>query len=111
MKASVFVERRFELDGGELVVRFHAPEKTPTGEFGCRLTMGWPDREVHRTVHGEDGVQALLLAMQLARSELRESEAYRSGTLTLFGDATFDLFGDASLEPLAPPRLETTGPQ
>ena len=55
-----FVERRFELDGGKLVVCFFTPSKAPGGEFQCRYVIGWPEREVRRYACGLDGLQALM---------------------------------------------------
>jgi len=85
-----FVERRFDLDDGELVVCFQAPVKMPSGEFRCWLSIAWPEREVLRYAAGEDGVQALMLAMRLAYSELVESDAYKAGHLTLWGQSDLD---------------------
>lgn len=34
MDKAPFVERRFDLDGSELVARFHMPAKAPGGELG-----------------------------------------------------------------------------
>ncbi|OWJ74810.1 DUF6968 family protein [Haematobacter genomosp. 1] len=59
-----FVERRFELDGVQLIVRFFTPSKAPGGEFQCRYAIGWLEREVRRYACGEDGLQALMLALR-----------------------------------------------
>ena len=48
MDEAPFVERRFELDGHELLVRFHALGKTPGGEYQCRFTIPWPEGEERR---------------------------------------------------------------
>src|SRR5690348_1964578 len=73
MNENPFVERVFELDGGELIVRFYAPSREPGGEFKCRLSIGWPEREVRTYLCGEDGVQALMLAMRYVHGMLVES--------------------------------------
>ena len=101
-----FVERRFELDGGELVARFHAPARAPEGEFRCRWSIGWPDRETHGSTAGEDGVQALMLAMRRVHTELAESEAYKAGRLTWCEQADLDLPPTWGAGPLydIPPR-------
>ena len=91
MEEAPFVERRFELDGGELAVRFYAPAKAPGGEFRCRYAIGWPERESRRYVPGLDGVQALVLAMRTVHTELVDSEAYRAGRLTWCDQADLDL--------------------
>jgi hypothetical protein len=57
MTDTPFVERRFELDGSELVVCFFTSSKAAGGEFQCRYLIGWPEREVRRYACGLDGVQ------------------------------------------------------
>ena len=106
MCESTFIERRFQLGNRYLLVRFSAPSQMPTGEFQCRSTTLWPDEEVHRETYGEDGVQALLLAMRVVHSGLVASDAYKEGRLTLFGDPALDLFGDSALELSFPPARE-----
>ena len=91
MDEAAFVERKFDLDGSELVVRFYLPAKAPGGEFQCRWSIAWPGREVGRSACGEDGVQALMLAMQSVHSELVESDAYKARRLTLWDQADLDL--------------------
>jgi hypothetical protein len=101
-----FLERKFELDGGGLTVRFYTPCKAPGGEFQCRYSIGWPDREVRRYASGLDGVQALMLAMRTVYTELIESDAYKAGRLTWCEQADLDLpptWGDGSLYD-TPPR-------
>jgi hypothetical protein len=110
MREAPFVERRFELDGGELVARFYLPAKAPGGEFQCRWTIGWPTGEIGRYACGEDGVQALMLAMRSVHIALVESEAYKSGKLTLFEQRDLDLpptWGAGPLYYVPPPRGES----
>ena len=98
MDEAAFVERRFDLDGAELVVRFHTPAKAPGGEFQCNWSIGWPGQHTRRYTCGEDGVQALLLAMRTAHTELVLSEAYETGRLSLWGQGDLGLpptWGDA----------------
>ena len=91
MNEAPFVERRFELDGGDLIVCFYAPAKAPGGEFQCRYSIGWPVREVRRHARGVDGVQALMLAMRRAHTDLVESDAYKAGRLTWCDQTDLDL--------------------
>ncbi|CCF20544.1 protein of unknown function [Pseudorhizobium banfieldiae] len=91
MDNTPFVERRFELDGAPLVVRFQVPAMAPTGEFQCRWSIGWPEGEMAHRTCGEDGVQALTLAMQAVHDRLRDSAAYKTGRLTLWGQSDLDL--------------------
>lgn len=101
-----FVERRFALDGNDLVIRFYTPARVPGGEFQCRYSIGWPEREVCRYTCGEDGVQALMLAMRTVHSDLAESEAYKDGRLTWCDQADLDLpptWGVGPLYDVPPP--------
>jgi hypothetical protein len=91
MDETAFVERRFDLDAQEVVVRFFTPFKAPGGEFQCRWSMTWPSGEAGRYACGGDGVQALLLAMRTVHSELVDSDAYKEGRLTLWRGAELDL--------------------
>ncbi len=91
MDEAAFVERRFELDGAALVAAFFGPAAMPTGEYRCRWTIGWPARTETGHASGEDGVQALMLALQMAHDALTGSEAGRNGRMTLWGQADPDL--------------------
>lgn len=88
---SVFVERRFELDEKAIVARFNKPEKAAGGEYQCQYTVDWPDHQDHGYACGEDGVQALMLAMKTVHIGLVESDAYKQGRLTLWQQADLDL--------------------
>lgn len=105
MDEAAFLEREFELDGGGLVVRFYTPALAPGGEFQCRYSVGWPEREVRRYACGLDGVQALMLAMRTVHTELVESDAYKAGRLTWCDQADLDLpptWGGGSLYDVPP---------
>lgn len=109
MDEAPFVERRFDLDGADLFVRFYRPAKAAGGEFQCRWTISWPEREVRRYACGEDGVQALMLAMRSVHWELVESDLYKSGRLTLYDQADLDLpptWGAGPLYDVPPPSSE-----
>jgi hypothetical protein len=113
MDETCFVERRFELDGGDLVVRFDAPFRAPGGEFQCRYLIGWPEGEVRSYACGLDGVQALMLAMRSVHSRLVDSEAYKAGRLTWCDEADLDLPPTWSAGPLydaRPPGGESPAP-
>lgn len=91
MEDAIFVERRFDLDGRDLVARFFMPMRAPGGEFQCRWSIDWPEGAVGRRACGEDGVQALMLAMRSVHEELRASEPYKAGKLTLWEQKDLDL--------------------
>ena len=99
MPDPTFVKRSFDLDGAPLVVRFQSPRRAPEGDFECRWTIGWPEGETSHQACGVDGIQALTLAMQAVHDRLLESEAYKAGRLSLWGQSDLDL-----------PPSWTTGP-
>lgn len=91
MGQKLFVERSFELDGAPLLARFDVPEKAATGEYRCTWSLGWPEGEEQGHACGEDGVQAMMLAMRSVHYVLADSEAYKAGRLTLWQQADLDL--------------------
>lgn len=101
-----FVERRFELGEKEVIARFNTPEKAVGGEYQCHYTVEWPDQLLHGYVCGEDGVQALMLALKKVHTELVASDAYKQGRLTLWMQADLDLPPTWGAGPLyyIPPR-------
>ena len=82
MSSGSFVERHFESGDEIVVVRWHQPTAEPTGEYKCRWSISWPDKERNSHSCGLDSVQALLLAMRTAHVELVESDLYKAGNLT-----------------------------
>lgn len=87
----VFVEREFACAGKPMIVRFYQPTKNPTGEYKCRYEIAWPDKTKGRHAHGIDMVQALLLAMRVVHTELKESDYFKRGELTYLDEMDFDL--------------------
>lgn len=88
---AIFVERRFEMGDTDVVARFSTPTKATGGEFQCHYELDWPDHEDRGYASGEDGVQALMLAMKKMHFALVKSDAYRKGQLTLWGQLDLDL--------------------
>ncbi|MGB3847303.1 MAG: hypothetical protein WA940_15635 [Sphingopyxis sp.] len=93
MTAKLFVERQFDAAGTAVVCRFYIPEPQATGEFRCNWTIDWGEGDKKRSAHGIDGVQALLLAMKVAHTELVESDSYKAGRLTYLEGPILDLPG------------------
>lgn len=88
---TTFVERRFELGDMQLIARFCTPTKAVSGEFKCHYTLDWPDHEDSGYACGDFGIQAFMLAMKKVHIALVESDAYRQGKLTLWGQPDLDL--------------------
>ena len=100
MSNEPFVERTFECGDDLVTARFLQPTLAPGGEYQCRWTILWPDRVQQRYACGQDGVQALMLAMKTVHSELVESDLYKMGKLTYLGQYDLDLppgWGDGQL--------------
>jgi hypothetical protein len=91
MSDAPFVERTFESGNDAVVARFLQPILAPGGEYRCRWTILWPDRVQHHYACGQDGVQALMLAMKSVHSELMESDLYKTGKLTYANQYDLDL--------------------
>lgn len=53
--------------------------------------LGWPVHQERGYACGEDGIQALMLAMKKVHIALIESDAYKQGRLKLWGQADLDL--------------------
>jgi hypothetical protein len=91
MTDAAFVERRFENEGRPLVCRFMQPTLQPGGEYQCRWSIDWGEGERTRRAAGIDSIQALLVAMRTAHTELVESDAYKEGKLTYLNERDLDL--------------------
>ena len=69
MSDKPFVERTFTVDGVDVPCRFFLPVQDGN-DFRCRYEIEWEDKRRSFEIWGVDGVQALLLAMMTAHSEL-----------------------------------------
>ena len=67
-----FVQRTFTVGGVDVPCRFFRPVAWEK-DFLCRYEIEWPERVRSLEVAGVDEVQALLLAMQAAHSDLLAS--------------------------------------
>ena len=86
MMDGVFIERRMELgEASEVVLRFAFPVEHGQ-DFRCQYDIMWSSG-IHSTriFFGVDAVQALILAMKAAHSELLASTEARSGQLQWLG--------------------------
>tara|TARA_B100000378_G_scaffold207792_1_gene170892 strand:- start:601 stop:915 length:315 start_codon:yes stop_codon:yes gene_type:complete len=65
----IFCERIVHIDGHTAGCRFYQPE--PDGQdFRCHYEIDWPEGAYKGRAYGVDAVQALLLAMQKAHTDL-----------------------------------------
>jgi hypothetical protein len=65
-----------------VMVRLHAPTRA-NSDWSCRYEIDWPEGLRSAAVHGMDGMQALILALQCIGSELYASKHHASGALLL----------------------------
>ena len=64
-----FVERTINVDGQDIGCRFYRPEADGSS-FRCRFEIDWPEGVRSKSAGGVDEVQALLLAMKFAHTDL-----------------------------------------
>ena len=72
----IFCERVIQIDDQTAGCRFYQPE-VDGQDFRCRYEIDWPEGVYKGRAYGADAVQALLLAMQKAHTDLlaaRENE-------------------------------------
>jgi uncharacterized protein DUF6968 len=77
-------ERTFELGSDVVIVRFSCPERNKD-DYECRYEIIWPDRERNFQAFGVDGLQAIMLAMQMAHVDLLTSPEGKAGRITWLG--------------------------
>jgi hypothetical protein len=65
----IVARRVFKVDGHDVECRFFKPEEDD-GSFFCRVQIAWLEGTKVKRAGGVDGVQALLLGMMLAHTEL-----------------------------------------
>lgn len=65
----------------DVVVKVDAPYQERDA-WACVFEIGWPAAPFRRTVHGVDGIQAMLNAMALIGSFLYGSAEHRAGRLS-----------------------------
>ncbi|WP_443029514.1 DUF6968 family protein [Sphingopyxis sp. FD7] len=69
IESAPVVDRTFSVDGKRVSCRFFRPE-LDSGSYFCRYEIDWPEGRRSRSVGGVDEVQALLLAMKTAHTDL-----------------------------------------
>jgi hypothetical protein len=61
-------------------IKLFAPSEDATGWY-CRYSIGWPEANRSMAIYGVDGMQAIILAMQVIGTELYASKHHENGTL------------------------------
>jgi len=69
MARDVIAHRVFKVDAQDVACRFFRPEGK-TGSYFCHYEIDWPEQSRRSRAGGVDEVQAVLLAMQKAHTDL-----------------------------------------
>lgn len=90
MSESLFVERQFTIDGQEVACRFYQPERHGQ-DYVCRYEILYLDGVRSRRSPGVDQVQALLLAMQYAHTDLLATRDHDGRNVTWLDNTSLGL--------------------
>lgn len=97
--------RKLELSGNDCVeILIFEPQEKLKHEFHCKFRIIGLNGDYFRNVVGEDGVQALMLALERIGIDLYTSEAAKAGKLTWNGEADLGFPVPSGLEDLLPKR-------
>ena len=90
MTDNVIARRVYEIDGQQAECRFYRPEEDG-GSFFCRVQIDWPEGTKNKRAGGADEVQALLLGMTLAHTDLLAARNVDGRAITWFDDQSLGL--------------------
>ncbi len=84
----------------EIPICIYLPEQTGDRAWSCKFEIEWPDYTSSLSAGGVDGMQALVLALQLIGTTIYASEYHGSGNLF------YDRPGSGYGFPIAPPMRD-----
>ena len=91
--------RQFRNRDGAVSLEIYAPQQVSPSESSCRIVIRWPDGKIKdRCFSGVDSMQALLMAISLARVMLRYPKVAKRDDSIRFldnGDLGMDLLPSA----------------
>ncbi|HEX7693286.1 MAG TPA: hypothetical protein VF409_02285 [Sphingomonas sp.] len=90
MADEVIARRTFKIDGREAQCQFFKPEED-RGSYFCRYQIEWPEGAKIRRVGGVDEVQALLLGMMTAHTDLLAARNMDGRTVEWLGEESLGL--------------------
>ena len=90
MTLEPFIQRVVVVDGQAVPCRFFKPVPD-RGDFRCRIEVLWPEGVYSKEIYGVDEVQALLLAMQTAHTELLVAREHGQRTILWLGERELGL--------------------
>ena len=92
---TVVADRQFEVLEGAVTrdarVIVYSPVKVSDEEWTCEYKLEGFSTERVRKAIGVDSYQALYLALKILATEVAITDEYKSGRLSLFGEAGFDI--------------------
>ena len=97
----VILERTFTVDGAAICCRFYRPAYDGQ-DFSCRYEIGWEEGVRTRESWGVDAVQALLLAMQSAHTDLLVARRDHGREVLWLGQRNLGLPIPETIRDLAP---------
>jgi len=71
-------------DGSNVIkipVRIFTPECEKPGVWGCRYEVDWPGENRAVTAWGFDGIQSILIALQMIGADIYTSNYHKAGNL------------------------------
>lgn len=90
MTDNVIARRVYEIDGQQAECRFYRPVED-AGSFFCQVQINWPEGMKNKRAGGVDEVQALLLGMMLAHTDLLAAKNIDCRTIEWLDDQSLGL--------------------
>jgi hypothetical protein len=90
VREDVVARRLFTVDGQQAECRFFRPREED-GSYFCSYEIDWPDGPRGRYIGGVDEVQALLLAMQQAHTDLLAARNMENRTVEWLDERSLGL--------------------
>lgn len=80
----------------QISISFSKPRRTSSGDFACKLVVDGLHKAIEESVVGLDGVQALCLALNVAKSIVESTDEFRNGLIVYEDGTPFDGLVSAS---------------
>lgn len=91
MVEDVIARRVLKIDGQNAECRFYRPEKQKGGSFLCQAQIDYPEGTKTKRAGGVDEVQALLLCMMFAHTDLLAVRNVDGRSVEWFDDQSLGL--------------------
>ena len=90
MTDDVIARRVYVIDGQQSECRFYRPEEDG-GSYFCLVQVDWPEGTSNKRAGGVDEVQALLIGMMLAHTDLLAARNVDGRTIAWLDDQSLGL--------------------